>query len=241
MVEGPFRCASGRREVALPVAGEAYPMLPAILGTKVGMTQVIGDGGIVEPVTVVKAGPCVVVQVKTQETDGYDAVQLGFMDVRPHRSTKPIIGHCGKGGAGPMRHFKEVRLETPATVSMGDTFTAEQFADGSFAFVDVIGTSKGRGFQGVMKRHGFGGMGASHGTERKHRSPGGIGANAPRGTGQSVKKGKSMAGHMGDVRRTQMSLKLVKVDPANNLLLIRGSVPGANGSLVVVRRAKKKK
>jgi len=215
-------------------------MLPAILGTKVGMTSIIVEGGRAEPVTVVKAGPCVVLQVKTTDKDGYDGLQLGLEQVKPHRATKPRIGHCGKAGAAPARFIGEVRLPAAAEAAPGDRLTVESFADGSFEYVDVIGTSKGRGFQGVMKRHGFGGMGASHGTERKHRSPGGIGANAPRGTGQSVKKGKPMAGHMGAVRRTQNSLKLLKVDAEKDLLLIRGSVPGANGSLVVVRRAKKR-
>jgi len=216
-------------------------MLPAILGTKIGMTSIIDAAGRAEPVTVVKAGPCVVLQVKTTDKDGYDALQLGLDRVKPHRSTKPLIGHCGKAGAGPARYIGEVRLPEASEVSQGDTLTVQNFADGSFEYVDVSGTSKGRGFQGVMKRHGFGGMGASHGTERKHRSAGGIGANAPRGTGQSVKKGKPMAGHMGAAGRTQSSLKLLKVDPEQGLLLIKGSIPGANGSLVVVRRAKKRK
>lgn len=215
-------------------------MLPAIIGTKIGMTSIIGEGGKVEPVTVVAAGPCTVLQVKTAEHDGYDALQLGLGSVKPHRSTKPLIGHCGKSGAAPARFTREVRLPKAAEVAAGDTLTVQNFADGGLEYVDVIGTSKGRGWQGVMKRHGFGGMCASHGTERKHRSAGGIGANAPRGTGQSVKKGKPMPGHMGSVRRTQSSLRLLKVDAEKNLLLIRGSIPGANGSLVIVRRAKKK-
>jgi large subunit ribosomal protein L3 len=215
-------------------------MIPALLGTKIGMTQVLGERGVVEPVTVIKAGPCVAFQVKTPRADGYHAVQLGFEDVKPHRSTKPMIGHAGKAGTGPKRFVREIRLEGPAEVSQGDVLTVERFAEGKVQFVDVTGTAKGKGFQGVMKRHGFGGMCNSHGTERKHRSPGGIGAHAPRGTGRSVKKGKRMAGHMGDQRRTIGPLRLLGVDTEHDLLLVRGSVPGANGSLVIVRRAKKK-
>lgn len=215
-------------------------MVVALLGTKVGMTRILGETGVVEPVTVVRAGPCVVLQVKTKEKDGYDAVQLGFADVKPHRSTKPLIGHAGKAGTGPKRYCREVRLEEAASVSQGDVLTVEQFTAGNVGYVDVIGTTKGKGYQGVMKRHGFGGMPASHGTERKHRSPGGIGASAPRGTGRSVKKGKRMAGHMGHVRATSSSLRLLKVDPENDLLLVRGSVPGPAGALLFVKRAVKK-
>jgi len=215
-------------------------MIPALLCTKIGMTRILGDQGVAEPVTVVKAGPCVVLQVKSEETDGYNALQLGFGDVKPHRSTMPMIGHAAKGGTGAKRYVREVRLDQPPDHSRGDVLTVELFEQAKVTYVDVAGTSKGKGFAGVMKRHGFGGMGASHGTERKHRSPGGIGSSAPRGHGRAVKKGKRMAGHMGAVRRTVSSLRLLKVDPANDLLLIRGSVPGANGSLIIVRQAKKK-
>lgn len=214
--------------------------MPALLGTKVGMTLVLDDRGVAEPVTVVRAGPCVVMQVKNKECGGYDSVQLGFGDVKPHRSTKAMIGHAAKAGTGPKRYVREVRLDQPATVAVGDVVTVDLFAGDAAKYVDVVGTTKGKGFQGVMKRHGFGGMPASHGTERKHRSPGGIGASAPRGTGRSVKKGKRMAGHMGRVRCTTSSLRLIKVDAENHLLLIRGSVPGPNGSLVFVRRSKKR-
>ncbi len=215
-------------------------MLPALLGTKVGMTLVLDERGAAETVTVVRAGPCVVLQVKEKEKDGYDAVQLGFGDVKPHRSNKAMIGHASKAGTGPKKAVREVRLEEPSTVSVGDVITVESFAGDAAKYVDVVGTTKGKGFQGVMKRHGFGGMPQSHGTERKHRSPGGIGASAPRGTGRSVKKGKRMAGHMGQVRSTASSLRLMKVDAENHLLLIRGSVPGAVGSLLFVRRSKKR-
>ncbi len=215
-------------------------MAAALLATKVGMTRIIADNGVVEPVTVVRAGPCVVLQVKTKDKDGYDAIQLGFADVKPHRSTKPLIGHAAKAGTGPKRFVREVRLDEPAVVSQGDVLTVDQFTAANVGHVDVTGTTKGKGFQGVMKRHGFGGMPGSHGTERKHRSPGGIGASAPRGTGRSVKKGKRMAGHMGHVRATSSSLRLLKVDPENHLLLIRGSVPGPVGSLLFVEQAVKK-
>jgi len=215
-------------------------MTPGLLGTKIGMTRILGERGVAEPVTVIKAGPCVALQIKKPESDGYFAVQLGFEDVKPHRSTMPMIGHAGNAGTGPKRHVREIRLSEDSSVSAGDVLTVEQFADGKVEYVDVVGTTKGKGFQGVMKRHGFGGMGGSHGTERKHRSPGGIGANAPRGTGQSVKKGKRMAGHMGDVRCTTGPLRVLKIDKENDLMVVRGSVPGANGSLVIVKKAKKK-
>lgn len=214
--------------------------MPALLGTKIGMTRVLDEQGVVEPVTVVRAGPCVVLQVKNKESDGYDAVQLGLGDVKPHRSTKAMIGHAAKAGTGAKGAVREVRLEAPATVAPGDVVTVDLFAGDAAKYVDVVGITKGKGFQGVMKRHGFGGMPASHGTERKHRSTGGIGASAPRGTGRSVKKGKRMAGHMGQVRRTASSLRLVKVDAENDLLLIRGSVPGPVGTLLLVRRSKKR-
>jgi large subunit ribosomal protein L3 len=214
-------------------------MTPTLLGTKVGMTSIVVDGGRVESVTVIKAGPCVVLQVKTKETDAYDAVQLGFDDVKPHRSTRAMIGHAGKAGTGPKRFVREARLDAPADVAPGDVLTVNSFAEG-VEYVDVTGTTKGRGYQGPMKRHGFGGMGASHGTERKHRSSGGIGGHAPRGTGQSVKKGKRMAGHMGVDRVTVPSLKLIRVDEEHDLLVIRGSIPGANGSSVVIRKSKKR-
>ena len=214
-------------------------MNPGLLATKVGMTRILSEKGTAEPATVLKAGPCVVLQVRTRERDGYDAIQLGYEDVKPHRSTMPMIGHCGKAGTGPKKAIREVRLSEPAEVAAGDVLTVEAFGEGT-GHVDVTGTTKGKGFQGVMKRHGFGGLPASHGTERKHRSAGGIGANAPRGTGRSVKKGKRMAGHMGCVRQTATNLRLLKVDAENHVLVIRGSVPGAIGSVVMVKRSKKK-
>lgn len=215
-------------------------MKPALIGTKIGMTSVLGDRGTVEPVTVIKAGPCVVLQVKSRKTDGYDAVQLGYDEVKPHRSTKPMIGHAAKAGTGPKRVVREIRLTEAANLSRGDVLTVELFAAGAVEHVDVSGVTKGQGFTGVMKRHGFGGKEASHGVERKHRSAGGIGGSSTAGTGRGVKKGKRMAGHSGCVRRTASSLCLVKVDAENELLLVRGSVPGSKGSMVLVQCARKK-
>lgn len=214
-------------------------MIPALLGTKIGMTQVVREDGTADPVTVVKAGPCVVLQVKSKESDGYDAVQLGYGDVKPHRSTKPMIGHTALARTGPKRVVREIRLSEPSTVSRSDVLTVEQFAAGDVTHVDVIGVTKGRGFTGVMKRHGFGGKEASHGVERKHRSAGSIGGGGAGPTGRGVRKGKRMAGQHGNVRRTASGLQLVKVDPENDLMVIRGSIPGPNGSVVLVRQSKK--
>ncbi|MGB2987542.1 MAG: 50S ribosomal protein L3 [Phycisphaerae bacterium] len=215
-------------------------MTPALLGTKIGMTRILGDRGVVAPVTVVKAGPCVVLQVKSKDSDGYDAVQLGYGEVKPHRSTKPMIGHAANAGTGPKMVVREVRLTEPADVSRGAVLTVEQFAAGATGYVDVTGTTKGKGFTGVMKRHGFGGKSASHGVERKHRSAGGIGGSGNAGTGRDVKKGKRMAGHCGHVTCTISSLRLLKVDPENDVMLIRGSIPGPNGSVVLMRQSKKR-
>lgn len=215
-------------------------MKPGILGRKIGMTRVVGERGHVEPVTVVKAGPCVVLQIRTRERDGYDAVQLGFEDCKPHRSTLPMIGHAAQAKTGPKRVVREVRLDEPAAVQLGDVVTVEQFAQANVAFVDVAGTTKGFGFSGVIKRHGFGGQEGSHGVERKHRSAGSIGGHADKERGRGVKKGKRMAGRFGHERRTVSSLRLVKVDAANDLLLIRGSVPGPSGSVVLVQQATKR-
>ena len=216
-------------------------MAAALLGKKIGMTRVYTEDGVSVPVTVIQAGPCSVLQVKKGDSaDGYDAVQLGFEDLKPHRSTLPMIGHAAGAGTGPKRFIREVRMKEAPAASEGDVWTVEVFAEAKTRYVDVIGTTKGRGFAGVMKRHGFGGQPGSHGTERKHRSPGGIGGSAGRGLGRCVKKGKRMAGQMGNVRRTVKNQELVKVDKENNLLLVRGSVPGPNGGYVIVRQAKTK-
>jgi len=213
-------------------------MVPAILGKKIGMTQIYDDEGIVHPVTVIQAGPCSVLQVKTRQSDGYDAVQLGFDDVKPSRALKPQIGHASKAGATPKRFIREVRLTASASdVQPGQTVTVQEFEQ--VKYVDVIGTSKGKGFAGVMKRHNFSGLPASHGTERKHRSPGSIGGyGTNRGWGGDIKKGKRMAGHMGSARTTTRNHMLVRVDTEQNLLLIQGPVPGANGGYVFVRVSK---
>ncbi|MCA9282541.1 MAG: 50S ribosomal protein L3 [Phycisphaeraceae bacterium] len=207
-----------------------------LLGTKLGMTRVFTDEGVSTPVTVIEVGPCVVTQIKTVAKDGYSAVQIGFDDVKPRRSTMPMIGHDGKAGTGPKRHHVEFRVDEKEAgeFELGQSLTVESFA--KHAFVDVSGTSKGKGFQGTMKRHNFKGQPASHGVERKHRSPGSIGGHATnRGTGPKPKKGKRMAGHMGDERVTVRSLGVLRVDAERNLLLVKGSVPGANKSLVEIR------
>ena len=213
-------------------------MLPALLGKKIGMTQVYDDQGRVQPVTVVQAGPCFVLQVKSVDSDGYDAVQIGFEEVKATRATRPAIGHAAKVGVRPMRHVREVRLDAPADdIEPGQALTVDLFED--VAYVDVIGTSKGKGFAGVMKRYGFKGQLASHGVERKHRSPGSIASHSSNaGTGPKIKKGKRMSGHMGMVRCTTRNHKLVSVDQENGLLLIKGAVPGPNGEVVFVRLSK---
>jgi large subunit ribosomal protein L3 len=210
----------------------------SLLGKKVGMTRVYNDAGAIVPVTVVQAGPCVVTQVRTAEKDRYTAVQIGFDDAKVRRATIPMIGHDAKAGTAPKRHHREFRVEPKdvGSYQLGQALTVKNLE--GVMFVDVIGTSKGKGFQGVMKRHHFKGMFASHGTERKHRSPGSIGSLCSnRGYGGGLKKGKRMAGHMGDERVTMRSLDLVKIDAEHNLLLIKGPVPGANGGLVEIRPA----
>jgi large subunit ribosomal protein L3 len=211
----------------------------ALLGRKVGMTRIYDAQGVMVPVTVLEAGPCVVTQVKSEDgKDRYNAVQLGFGEMKTQRCTKPVQGHCEKTGqTKPKKHFREVRLTVKPTLSTGATLDVSIFEN--INFVDVTGTSKGKGFQGVMKRHNFGGMPQSHGTERKHRSPGGIGGGqGTRGHGRGIRLGKKMAGHMGDEQVTVRNLKVIGIDREKNLLLIGGPVPGANGGLVFVRKAK---
>jgi large subunit ribosomal protein L3 len=211
-------------------------MTPALIGRKVGMTRVYDEKGKVMPVTVVEAGPCAVTQVKTVETDGYHAVQLGFGDIKAKFSNFPLIGHAAKAGVGPKKAFREIKLKDATDKKAGDTVTAEIFND--VKFVDVIGVSKGKGTAGVMKRHHFGGQPASHGTERKHRSPGSLASRATwRGQSGKPKKGVRMAGHMGMDQVTTRNHPLVKVDTANNLLLIKGALPGPNGTLLFVRKS----
>jgi large subunit ribosomal protein L3 len=205
-----------------------------ILGEKLGMTQVFDENNRIVPVTVVKAGPCVVTQVRTPERDGYSAVQLGFGEIDPRKVNKPEGGHFAKAGVTPRRHLVELRTADAGEYEVGQEVTAEVFGD--VARVDVIGTSKGKGTAGVMKRHGFKGLGASHGTQRKHRSPGSIGGCATPGR---VFKGLRMAGRMGGARTTTLSLTVHKVDAERGLLLIKGAVPGPRGGLVLVRSAVK--
>jgi large subunit ribosomal protein L3 len=211
-------------------------MTPALLGKKIGMTRVYDAKGSIVPVTVVQAGPCAVTQVKTTDSDGYNSVQLGFDEIKAKLSTFPLIGHCAKSGITPRRHFQEIRLKDASDKKAGDTVDVEIFKE--VQYVDVIGTSKGKGYAGVMKRHHFGGQCASHGTERKHRSPGSIASRATwRGQSGKPKKGVRMAGHMGMDRVTTRNHPLVKIDSENNLLLIKGALPGPNGGLLFVRKS----
>lgn len=211
--------------------------IKGILGNKLGMTQIFDDENRVIPVTVVKAGPCVVTQVRTEETDGYNAVQLAFGAIDPRKVNKPLAGHFAKAGVTPRRHIVELRLKNADAVAnyeVGQELTTDMFEAG--AHVDVTGTSRGKGNAGVMKRHGFAGQGAAHGTQAVHRRPGSIGACATPGR---VFKGMRMAGRMGNERVTAENLVIQKVDNEAGLLLIKGAIPGAQGSLVMVKSATK--
>jgi large subunit ribosomal protein L3 len=205
------------------------PMIQGLIGKKLGMSQIFDDTGLAHPVTVLEVGPCVVTQIKTPERDGYSAVQLGFgLDKRLNR---PERGH--RQGSGFMsRTLREVSASDTADMAVGQVITADAFTEGEL--VDITGTSKGRGFQGVVKRHGFRGGPKTHGQSDRLRAPGSIGSSATPGR---VFKGMRMAGRMGNDRVTVQNLKVLRVDPERNLLLIQGSVPGANESLVLVRRA----
>jgi large subunit ribosomal protein L3 len=208
--------------------------MKGILGTKLGMTQVFDENNRVVPVTVVKAEPNVVTQVRTQEKDGYTAVQLAAGAIDPRKVNKPVAGHFAKAGVTPRRHLAELRTADAGEYTVGQEITAEVFEAG--AVVDITGTSKGKGTAGVMKRHNFKGLGSSHGTQRKHRSPGSIGGCATPGR---VFKGLRMAGRMGHERVTTQNLTVHKIDAENGLLLIKGAVPGPKGGLVFVRTAAK--
>jgi large subunit ribosomal protein L3 len=201
-----------------------------ILGTKLGMTQIFTDDNSVVPVTVLRAGPCPVTQVRTPERDGYRALQLGYG--RAKRTTKPLAGHFAAAGIEPTRHLVEVAFDEEH--STGDVITVDIFRPGEL--VDVTARSKGKGFAGPMKRHGFGGLGASHGAHKVHRAPGAIGACATPGR---VFPGTRMAGRTGNERVTIQRLQVVRVDPERNLLLIKGATPGSNGALVLVRATSK--
>ena len=206
----------------------------ALLGTKLGMTQVWDEAGRLVPVTVVEVGTNVVTQVRTAEKDGYAAVQLAYGQIDPRKVTQPLKGHFEKAGVTPRRHVTEIRTTDAGEYSLGQELTAETFTAGQT--VDVIGTTKGKGFAGVMKRHGFAGVSASHGAHRNHRKPGSIGAAA---TPSRVFKGLRMAGRMGNVRQTTQNLTVHAVDAERGLLLVKGAVPGPKGGVVLVRTAAK--
>jgi large subunit ribosomal protein L3 len=206
--------------------------IKGVLGTKLGMSQVFDAEGRMVPVTVIEAGPCVVTAVRTPDANGYSAVQLGYGEIDPRRVNRPAAGHFAKAAVTPRRYLAELRTDDATDYTLGQEVTAETFAAGDM--VDVTGTSKGKGTAGVMKRHGFKGLSASHGTQRKHRSPGSIGGCATPGR---VFKGVRMAGRMGNARTTTPNLTVHAVDAERGLLLIRGAVPGPKGGLILVRSA----
>jgi len=207
----------------------------AILGEKLGMTQVFDDEARAIPVTVIKAGPCRVVQVKSEASDGYGAIQIAYRELPERKVNRPLSGHFASAGVPPHRHLVEVRVSDPDSYEVGQEISvADVLAKGGRA--DVAGVSKGKGFAGVIKRHNFAGQGASHGAHRIHRAPGSIGACA---TPSRVFKGLRLPGHMGAEKRTVLNLEVVDVDAARSLLLLKGAVPGARGSVVLVREAVK--
>jgi len=209
-------------------------MRVGLLGRKVGMTQIYETDGTVVPVTVLECGPCTVLQVRTEERDGYHAVQLGYADRKRKNATQAARGHAKKVGAEPKRYIRELRQNGPTEVAEGQTLTVEVFNE--IGRVDVIGISKGRGFSGVLKRHGFKGLRATHGVKRMHRHPGSSGPSAdPAHTRKGIRK----PGQYGNARITVKNLKVVRVDPTNNLLLVRGAVPGPNGGYLTVRQTNK--
>ncbi|MEJ2747207.1 MAG: 50S ribosomal protein L3 [Anaerolineae bacterium] len=217
--------------------------MKGLLGIKVGMTQVFDESGVITPVTIINAGPCFVTQVKTKGSDGYDAVQVGFGEIKDKRLTKGQQGHLGllksdkkrKGAKLPaLRHLREFRTKSAGEHQVGQKLTVEQFEVGDR--VDVTGTTKGRGFAGVVKRYGFGGGIKTHGQSDRHRAPGSIGATS--GTAH-VFKGKKMAGRMGNQKFTSQNLEVVRIDAENNVIALKGSVPGAKGGFVVIRDAAK--
>ncbi|MDP2014583.1 MAG: 50S ribosomal protein L3 [Actinomycetota bacterium] len=205
-----------------------------VLGTKLGMTQVWDENNKVVPVTVIQAGPCVVTQVRTPENDGYSAVQIAFGAIDPRKVNKPATGHFDKAGVTPRRHLVEIRTDDASEYTLGQELSADTFETDQR--VDVVGTTKGKGFAGAMKRHGFHGLRASHGVKRKHRSPGSIGGCSTPGR---VFKGMKMAGRMGTDRQTTLNLRVQSVDVEKGLLLIKGAVPGPKGALIFIRTAVK--
>ena len=206
-----------------------------LLGKKLGMTQLFDAKGNAVGVTAIEVGPCTVLQKKSLETDGYHAVQLGFGERKASRATKPLIGHCKKANATPAKAIREYRTVAPVAFNVGDKITVKEFKPGQF--VDVIGTSKGKGFQGVVKRYKFAGGPASHGQKGWFRRPGAIGERLFPGR---VFRGQRMPGHMGNTQITTQNLRVIQVREADNLLLIEGAVPGPRGAVIVVRHAKKK-
>ena len=208
--------------------------MQGVLGSKLGMTQVWDEAGRLVPVTVVQAGPCVVTQVRTSDSDGYDAVQIAYGAIDPRKVNMPSAGHFAKAGVTPRRHLVELRTADAGQYALGQEITASTFAAGQK--VDVVGTTKGKGTAGVMKRHGFHGVGASHGAHRNHRKPGSIGGASTPGR---VFKGMKMAGRMGHVRQTTQNLTVHAVDAERGLLLIKGALPGPKGGIVLVTTAAK--
>jgi len=207
--------------------------MDGILGRKMGMTQIFVADGTVIPVTVIQAGPCLVVQRKTKSTDGYEAVQIGLVEGKPAKPNKPQAGHFGKAGIAPVRKLEEFRLDSGEELKAGDEVKASMFTEKDY--VDVVGTSKGKGYQGVMKRHNFRGGRGSHGS-MFHRAPGSIGSSA---YPSRVFKGMRMAGRMGGERVTTKNLQIVKIDAEQNLIYVRGAVPGPKSGYVAIRRAKR--
>lgn len=205
-----------------------------VLGEKLGMTQVWDDANRVVPVTVIKAGPCVVTQVRSPEVDGYSAVQLGYGAIEPRKVNKPDAGHFAKAGAAPKRYLVELRTDDASEYTLGQEVGPDIFEAGQA--VDITGTTKGKGYSGVMKRHGFHGVSASHGAHRNHRKPGSIGACATPGR---VFRGMRMAGRDGNERKTVQNLQIHAIDTEKGLLLIKGAIPGSKGSLVLIRSAVK--
>ncbi len=209
--------------------------MKGLIGRKVGMTQVFGEDGQVTPVTLIEAGPCYVTQVRAVETDGYTAVQLGFGEIKPRRLTGGQLGHLKRNSLPPLRYLREFRLKSIEPLSPGQKLKADEFAVGDA--VDVVGASKGKGFQGGVKRHGFRGGPKTHGQSDRQRAPGSIGSTTTPGR---VLKGTRMAGQMGNIRITSQNLKVVLVDEERNLIGVSGSVPGAKGSIVMVKEARKR-
>ena len=208
--------------------------IKGILGTKLGMTQIFDEENRVIPVTVVEAGPCVVSQIRTVETDGYNAIQIAYGEIDPRKVNQPLTGHFKKAGVTPRRHVTEIRMDDVSGYEVGQDVTVEIFND--IKFVDVTGTTKGKGYAGAMKRHGFAGQGAGHGNQAAHRRVGGIGEAATPGR---IFKGKRMAGRMGNDRVTTQNLKVQKIDADANIILIKGAIPGNRGGIVTVKTAVK--